>query len=184
MCLWRICKRRLHFIIRYLDVELRDAYNIVLTVKLQAVVDEMDTLSEELHAYLNTQTGKLITISSEELKSAEAGADIESYSDWEKTAIQTAQEILESDDYLPLPSKFEIDEYSIMKRFCNEIKDAELSNELLFQLQGSGAFRRFKHAIDRYNITNDWYRYRQTALEKIAIDWLESNSISYEINER
>ncbi len=71
-----------------------------------------------------------------------------------------------------------------MKRFCNEIKDVEISNELLFQIQGSGAFRRFKQAIDRYNIINGWYSYRQTALEKIAIDWLELNSISYEINER
>ncbi len=56
--------------------------------------DEMDALSEELHAYLNPQTGELITISSEELHAAEAEADIESYCDWENTAI----------DYLPLPA--------------------------------------------------------------------------------
>jgi len=41
--------------------------------------DEMDSLSEELHAYLNPQTGELITISSEERQTAEAAADIESY---------------------------------------------------------------------------------------------------------
>jgi len=36
--------------------------------------DEMDSLSEELHAYPNTQTGELITISSEEPQAAAAAA--------------------------------------------------------------------------------------------------------------
>ncbi len=156
---------------------------MALVVKLQQVVDEMDTLSDELRAYLNQQTGQLITISSEEFQAAEEGDDIESYPDWQKEAIRKAQEILDAADYLPLPGKFDLDEYSIMKRFCDEIEDAELSNELLFQIKGSGAFRRFKHAIDRYHIANNWYRYRQKALEKIAIDWLEANSIPYEISE-
>jgi hypothetical protein len=69
-----------------------------------------------------------------------------------------------------------------MQRFCDEVEDAELSNELLFQMRGSGPFQRFKHAIHRHNIADDWYRYRQAALERIAIDWLEANAIPYEIN--
>jgi Uncharacterised protein family (UPF0158) len=152
-------------------------------IKLQDVVDEMGMLNDELHAYLNKQTGKLITLSGDVLQAAEDDDDKEFYSDWEKEDIQTAREILTTDDYLPLPGKFEIDEYSIMEQFCYGIEDPELSNELLFQIKGSGAFRRFKHAIDRYNITEDWYRYRQKALEKFAIDWLEENSISYTTNE-
>lgn len=152
-------------------------------VKLQHVVDEMDTLSDKLHAYLNRKTGKLITISNDELEAAEAGDDLDSYSDWEQEAIQAAQDILNTDDYLQLPSKFDIHEYSAMERFCYEIEDTELSNEFLSQIQGSGAFQRFKHAIHRHNITEDWYRYRQKALEEIAIDWLEENSIAYTTNE-
>lgn len=156
---------------------------MALVVKLQHVVDEMDTLSDELRAYLNKQTGQLITISSEELQAAEEGDDIESYPGWQKEAIRKAQEILDTADYLPLPRKFDLDEYSMMKRFCDEIEDAELSNELLFQIKGSGAFRRFKHAIDRYHIADHWYRYQQKSLEKIAIAWLEANYILYEISE-
>lgn len=90
---------------------------------------------------------------------------------------------MDTADYLPLPREFDLDEYSMMKQFCNEIEDAELSNELLFQIKGSGAFRRFKHAIDRYHIADHGYRYRQKSLEKIAIDWLEANYIPYEISE-
>lgn len=152
-------------------------------VKLQHVVDEMDAISDELHAYLNRKTGELITISNNELEAAEAVDDLDSYSGWDQEAIQAAQNVLNTDNYLRLPSKFDLHEYSIMERFCYEIEDTELSNELLFQIKGSGAFRRFKQAIHRNNITEDWYRYRQKALEKIAIDWLEANFISYTTNE-
>jgi hypothetical protein len=148
-------------------------------VKFQDVVDEMDTVSDEHHAYLNRQTGELVTIGDEEIRAVEEEHDLANYADWQQEAIQTTSQVLDSDDYLPLPSKFDIHEYSIMQRFCDEVEDADLSNELLFQIRGSGAFQRFKHAIHRYDIAENWYRYRQTALEQIAIDWLESNAILY-----
>jgi hypothetical protein len=151
-------------------------------VRLQNVVDEMDAVSDEHHAYLNRQTGELVTICNEEIRAIEEDHDLADYPDWQQEAIQKTSQILDCDDYLPLPSKFDIDEYSIMQRFCDEVEDAELSNELLFQIRGSGAFQRFKHAIHRCNIADDWYRYRQIALERIVIDWLNSNEIPYEIN--
>ena len=66
-----------------------------------------------------------------------------------------------------------------MERFCYSVEDEELSNELLDQIRGSGAFRRFKDAIYRHGITDDWYRFRQAALEEIAVKWLEANNIPY-----
>jgi hypothetical protein len=66
-----------------------------------------------------------------------------------------------------------------MERFCYSVEDEELSNELLDQIGWSGAFRRFKDAIYRHGITDDWYRFCQTALEEIAVKWLEANNITY-----
>ncbi|NER49766.1 MAG: hypothetical protein F6J92_24355 [Symploca sp. SIO1A3] len=159
-------------------------------VKIQDVVNEIDTISSfsnehygyinnEYHGYLNRQTGELVTISNEEIRAVEEEHELEDYPNWQQEMIQQARQVLESDDYLPLPSKFDIYEYSIIEQFCYSIEDAELSNELLFQIQGSGAFQRFKHAIHRYNLADDWYSYRQQALEQIAIDWLKANSIPY-----
>lgn len=37
-------------------------------VKVQDVIDEMDTVSNEHHAYLNRQTGELVTIGDEEIQ--------------------------------------------------------------------------------------------------------------------
>jgi Uncharacterised protein family (UPF0158) len=133
-------------------------------VRVQDVVNEMDTVSNEHHAYLNRQTGELVTIAEEEIRAVEEEHDLENYAAWQQEAIQKTSQVLDSDDYLPLPTKFDIHEYSIMQRFCDEVEDVELSNKLLFQMRGSGAFQRFKHAIHPYNIADDWYRYRKTAL--------------------
>jgi len=151
-------------------------------VRVQDVIDEMDTVSNEDHAYLNRLTGELATIGDEEIRAVEEEHELADYPDWQQEAIRKTSQILDSDDYLPLPSKFDIHEYPIMERFCNEIEDAELSKELLLQIRGSGAFQRFKQAIHRYNIADGWYRYRQKALEQIAIDWLEATTIPYRIN--
>ncbi len=153
---------------------------MTLVVKLRDIVDELDMLSDGFQAFLNKYTGKLITLSREELAAAKAGDDLNAYSDWEPEAIQAAQAILNTDAYLLLPSTVEIHEYSIMERFCYAIEDTELRSELLRQIKGSGAFRRFKHTIDRHSLDQDWYRYRQQALEQIAIDWLNENRIEYE----
>src|SRR3989304_9280873 len=114
------------------------------TVSLQAVVQEMDVFSDEEHAYLNQRTGELVTIRNEDIGILERGDVIEAYPEWQHGLIRKTQEVLDSEDYLRLPSKFDIHEYAIMERFCYSVEDEELSNELLDQIRGSGAFRRFK----------------------------------------
>ena len=37
---------------------------------------------------------------------------------------------IDSDDYLPLPSKFDIDEYHIMEDFCCSVVDDEIRGKL------------------------------------------------------
>jgi hypothetical protein len=93
--------------------------------------------------------------------------------------IIKAREVLESDDFLALPNKFDIHEYSIMEDFCFSLADDKIKGRLLDKIRCSGAFRRFKDAIQINGIEKDWYIFRQEAFEKIAIDWLEDNKISY-----
>ena len=61
-------------------------------VSLKAVVEEMDVLSDEHHAYLYKHTGKLITISNEEIDIVEQGNDIDDYPGWQQGAIRKAVE--------------------------------------------------------------------------------------------
>jgi hypothetical protein len=95
--------------------------------------------------------------------------------------VRIAREILaESGNYLELPSKFDIDEYRIMERFCLSVEDPETSNIFCDLIHGSGAFRRFKNAIHEYDLADDWYSYRDSAFKKIATDWCRENNIEFD----
>jgi hypothetical protein len=148
-------------------------------VSLKDVVNEMDILSDEHTGFLNRLTGELITLSLDELSAAEDGDDLNDYPEDERDAILKAKEVIDSDDYLPLPSKFDIHEYHIMEEFCLSIEDDEISEDLTDKIRGRGAFRRFKEAIRTYGIEEQWYGFRQQEFEKIAMDWLETNGIAY-----
>jgi hypothetical protein len=148
-------------------------------VSLKSVVQEMDVFSDEYHAYLNKRTGELVTISDEDIGIVERDEKLGSYPKWQQNVIRKTKEVLGSKDYLSLPSRFEIHEYNLMERFCYSVGDEKLRNKLLYQIRGAGAFRRFKDAIHEYGIADDWYRFRQAALEEIAVEWLEAEKIPY-----
>ena len=148
-------------------------------VSIKDFVDEMDVPSDEHSAFLNRHSGELVTLSSEELSAAEEDDEIDKYPTWQHEMIIKAKEVNNSDDYLRLPSKFDIHEYHIMEEFCYSVTDDKIRGGLLDKIRGRGAFCRFKDAIHKNGIEEEWYRFRQAELEKIAIEWLEANQISY-----
>ena len=150
-------------------------------VSLQSVVNEMDVLSDEVTAYINKKTGELYSVSEEEANIVEHGNENDEFiPEWQREILPKVREVLESGDFVVLPDKFEIHEYSIMERFCLSLSDEELQDQLLHAIRGSGAFRRFQNAIYRKEIQDDWYRFRDQALKRIAIDFLESEGIAWQ----
>ena len=168
---------------------------MAVLVSLRDLVDELQTLSHESYVYLKKTTGKVISIRDddcemvrnmeefdeiEEGKDAEIINDLDEYSDLEIEFFQDVKNVLLLDnEYLNLPSKFDIDEYEIMERFCLSVSDEKISAVLLGKIRGSGAFRRFKDTIYRYRIEEDWFRFRDEAYKEIAVSWLESHGFAY-----
>ena len=165
---------------------------MTVAVSLRDLVDELQMLPNEWNAYLNKVTGKIITVTDDDVAMVEMDSEFEeemqegnddiggSVSDLETEHYQEVKRVMASDpDYLKLPSRFEIHEYEIMERFCLSIPDEKVSDVLLGKIRGSGAFRRFKETIYQYGIENDWFKYRDEAYTEIAIAWLESNGIAY-----
>lgn len=149
-------------------------------VSLQAVVDEMDVFGDEMTAYINKKTGELFTVGDEEAGYIEDGDEDDDFiPEWQKEILPKVREVLESDDFVPLPDKFEIHEYSIMERFCLSMEDDDLQDDLLNAIRGRGAFHRFKDIIHRKEIQDDWYSYRNDALKRIAVDFLEAEEITF-----
>lgn len=150
-------------------------------VSLQSVVNEMDVLSNEVTAYINKKTGELYSVSEEEASIVEQGNEEDEFiPEWQRETLPKVREVLESGDYVALPDQFEIHEYEIMERFCLSLSDEGLQDELLHDIRGSGAFRRFKDAIQHKGIQDDWYRFRDQALKRIAVDFLESEGIPWQ----
>ena len=88
-------------------------------VSLRAVFDEMDIMSDSMTAYINNKTGELFTVGEEEANIVERGREDDEYiAGWQKEILPKVREVLESEDFVALPDKFEIHEYSIMERFC------------------------------------------------------------------
>jgi hypothetical protein len=144
------------------------------------VVDEMDLLSDERTVYLNRKTGEFVSVSDESARYAEEdNEDRDDLPQWECDELAKAKEALESDDYIALPGKFEIHEWSIMERFCHSLENDARAEELSNAIRGRGAFRYFKDTVRRLGIVQDWYRFRDEAFQEIARDWLRENEIPF-----
>lgn len=152
---------------------------MAISVKLNDIIEGMEFQSDETSSCLNKRTGEVVTITDEEFRAAEDNEPIEDFPEGQHKNIKTANEILETDDYISLPSKFDIHEYEIMERFCLSISDDEIRDNMYRSIKGSGAFRRFKENIHRYNMAEDWYKYREEAIKQIAMDWCEENDIEF-----
>lgn len=148
-------------------------------VSLRDVIDEMDMMSDEATSYINRKTGELITITREMFSMAEEPDEESDAPEWQQELLPKVREVADLPDYIRLPSKFDIHEWSIMERFARSVADGAVSDELEAALHGRGAFRRFKEALQRRGMRDAWERYRDAALEEIAIEFLEANGIEF-----
>ncbi len=151
---------------------------MAVVVSLRDFVGEMQFLSDEAHTYINKLTGELITITNDDIAMSESEEQEDSF-EWQDEIIQATKNVLSSDDYLKIPSKFDIHEYEMVERFCLSVPDEGISNDLLGQIRGSGAFHRFKDTIYRYGIEKDWFKFRDEAYKEISIALLEANGFAY-----
>jgi Uncharacterised protein family (UPF0158) len=155
-----------------------DQYS-ALRVKLSDLIEGMDFQSDEQSSFLNLTTGEVVSITDEELRTAENDEPLEDFPEWQHDAIRIAKDIVETDHYLPLPDRFEINEYRIMERFCLSVDDEDIRDNLCDAIRGRGAFRRFKDRMQLYGLADDWYRYRDAALREIAMAWCEAHGLQY-----
>jgi hypothetical protein len=65
------------------------------------------------------------------------------------------------------------------EEFAAHLSSPRAREEVLDSLRGRGAFRMFRSAIKRLGIETAWYRYRDSALESIAKEWLEAHGVPY-----
>jgi hypothetical protein len=152
---------------------------MAVQVKLKDIIEGLEFQSDECFSYLNTATGEVVSVTTEELRAAEEDEPLEDFPEWQHDALRIARDIVETEHYLPLPDRFEINEYQIMERFCLSIDDEDMREDLCEAIRGRGAFRRFKDRMQLYGMDEEWYRYRDAALREIAVAWSAAHGIAY-----
>lgn len=154
---------------------------MVAKVKLNDIQEAVDFQTDEELAYLEKSTGKVFLVPEDVLDGVKEDdlSSIGSYYDDE--ILEAAKKILQKpNDFLDLPSQYDIHEYGIMEKFCFSIKDDNIQELVFNAICGRGAFRRFKDLMHRVDLIEKWYKYRDNAIRQEIISWCEAHEIAYE----
>lgn len=135
-----------------------------MKVKLTDIVDALEFANDETQYFYSIKTEEILMMW-DGMVNGENDPDL-------------VEEIEENfDEYIALPGKYEIDEYDIMEEFVGNLPNGRKKEELYDSIQGRGAFRRFKDSVCDLGLEQKWYKYRDDAYEKLAIEWCEDNGI-------
>ena len=134
-----------------------------MKVKLSEVIDALNLTNDEIEYYYNPDT--------EEIFMSNIG-------DFEDLNGDELDELFEKS--IMFPTRYDINEYEMMKDFAETINDTRLQNQLYISLNGRGTFRRFKDTCISFDIINDWYKFRDKRYKEIAINWCKKNNIDIE----
>lgn len=149
-------------------------------ISLKEIVDAIDSQLEDSVSYLDPETGEIVVVSGEDADLAEEESlDPETLPEWQQDELPQIRAALESDRFLPLPTSFEVHEWSIMERFSRDQRSEPVRNQLLDAIHGGGAFRMFRSTIRTLGIEQCWYDFRQEALKEIARDWLAQHELPF-----
>ena len=147
--------------------------------KLRDLIDGLDLQDSESMSYVNSRTGQIVTLSEEDMRYSDDDYPLDDMPEWMQDTASLVKDVLESGDYLELPSQWDIDEYRIMEDFCQTQTSGDTQRKLLMAIEGKGAFRRFKDRAFDFGVIDQWYRYKERRLGEVAIEWCEEHDIEY-----
>lgn len=157
-----------------------------MRVYLEDLVDAMDWSSDG--AYLNVATGETLVINEEmeyaarmfeDLPEGASDEDVYEAFGWGWEDPEFLSLLRGEGEFLRLPDGYDIDEYRIMRHFAWSRDDDEQGCALMRAIQGRGAFRRFKDALRRLGIEQEWFDYKEARLLDVARGWCAENGVAW-----
>ena len=148
---------------------------IIVTVFVEDIATALDESFNDWQQFLNIQTGEIEVLSNDRLLD---------------TDEELAKKIDTSNDYIKLPSQYDVNQYQIMENFADNVNDVRIAKKLWIALNGRKPFRHFKDTINYLGIAQDYYKFRFQAYLDIAVEWykwknppkafLDDNNASYD----
>ena len=150
-------------------------------VRLQEIADALEWQPEDSSSFLNRDTGQVAVVSDDLLQAAEESSDPGwTLQAWQQPEWELAQQIVTTDCFEPLPTRFEVHEWAIMRDFAYSLLSGQRREDLLASLHGAGAFRHFKSSVRRQGLEPAWLAFRTAAFQQIARDWCEEHQIAWQ----
>lgn len=135
-----------------------------MKVKLEDIIDAIETTDRYTEAFIDRETGEFVYISDMAMTRSE---------------IEEASDRLDEHGFYRLPTSFEINDYGIMEDFIAGLPPHP--QEILENaIRGKGAFRRFKDSVRRIGLEQAWYDFQEDTYKRQAIRWCEEEGIEYE----
>ena len=152
-------------------------------VKLSDIMDGLESVGDEMRAYLDKQMGNVVFLMDDELVAAEDDEELTDCDQWEQESTEQAKAVLADDGerFLALPDRFDINEWDMMRDFALSLDNEGHSEALLNAIHGRGAFRYFKDRIYELGLADAWHTFREGKYRQIALDWCQDNGIEAEV---
>lgn len=136
-------------------------------IDLDIIIEGLETVDDETTMFFDRKMGDTVMLNPY-------------VGDYE--VLSEAIEADEDDRFIRLPSRQDINEYGMMEDFIDRLPDGRRKDTLYRAISGRGAFRRFKDTIDRFDLSEQWYAFRDRGYARVAKEWCEENDIDYYYN--
>ncbi len=153
------------------------------TISLRSVVSALEQLTDEQGAFLNPSSGEIVVLTNDELYVAEREEEASSFPAVSPERIEQVRAVIESEDFLFLPTTFDFNEHRTMEAYCASLPDESLRRQLLDAMKGEAPGNRFTDVLRSYSLEDEWRRFRTKALAALAESWLEKNGLAVTCDE-
>lgn len=152
-----------------------------MKVKIEDIIDAVDFDSEISQSFLNRKTKQVCMFAYDEIQAAENSEDLSDSAEWYIEAVARAKHYLENqEDYLPLPEKYDFNEYRVIEKFISTVVVPKQVEMLSHSIRGKGAFRRFRTVLERLGLVEEWYKFKEQKLREFVEFWCQENTIEFE----
>ncbi len=133
----------------------------LLKVDLDELRSAMEDSSWEHAYYLDLETGEILSMSD--------------HVDDEETEKLRNDIEANLDRYEPIPKTESYEGYKDMEDFIVTVEDDHLAELLKVEIDGKGAFRRFKDVLADYpEEQGRWFGFKDERMQERALEWLEA----------
>lgn len=170
----------------------------VLPLDMDELEIAFDDYSPEIHSYLDTRTGEVLTVPDEiranlETIYAELPEDIDTevldwprvtrehgWPEWMVGPLQDADRVEGGFGIgiVRVPEDESRDAYGDMEAFIDTVPDPRLRGHLERAIDGKGTFRRFTEELDYHDAEQErWFPFKRDRLRDRIWEWLEDKGI-------